>query len=327
MCCLYFVLPCYNEEAVLPLTNQRLLLKVEQLIQSGQISPVSKIVYVNDGSKDQTWQLIQRYSRESALVAGIDLSRNRGHQNALLAGLMTVKDAADAVISMDADLQDDLNAVDEMLARFKQGIDVVYGVRSSRQQDTFAKRFTAELFYKFMNLLGAHTVFNHADFRLMSQKALNGLAEFKEVNIFLRGLVPLVGYSADYVYYERKERAAGTSKYTLSKMLGLAVDGITSMSIRPIRLIGLVGFFSLLVSLVMLIYSFVQHAAGNTQPGWTSLMISIWFLGGLNLLSLGVVGEYVGKTYLESKHRPRFLINRSTGLDPDPQPAAGPAET
>ncbi|MBR5798746.1 MAG: glycosyltransferase family 2 protein [Lachnospiraceae bacterium] len=305
---LYLVIPCYNEEEVLPETAGRLKEKINSLIAKEKISKESRIVFVNDGSKDRTWELIQQLHAQDEMFSGINLSRNRGHQNALLAGLMTVKDHADMVISMDADLQDDINAIDEMVDKYLSGIDIVYGVRSSRAKDTFFKKVTAEGFYRLMNAMGANTVFNHADYRLMSKRALEGLAEFKEVNLFLRGVVPMIGYSFDVVYYERGERFAGESKYPLAKMLSFAIEGITSLSIKPIRMITGLGFVVFLVSICILIYSFIRHFMGATIVGWTTLMVSVWAIGGLILLSLGVVGEYIGKIYLETKARPRFIV-------------------
>lgn len=307
---LYLVIPCYNEEEVLLETAQRLKEKIVSLVEKGKIDKASRIVFVNDGSKDKTWEIICSLHEQDTVFGGINLSRNRGHQNALLAGLMTVKDHADMVISMDADLQDDIDAVDEMVDKYLGGIDIVYGVRSSRVKDTFFKKATAEGFYKLMNLMGANTVFNHADYRLMSKRALEGLAEFGEVNLFLRGVVPMIGYSFDVVYYERGERFAGKSKYPLGKMLSFAVEGITSLSIKPIRMITGLGFFIFLVSIGMLIYSFYRHFTGATIAGWTTLMVSVWAIGGLILLSLGVVGEYIGKIYLETKARPRFIVEQ-----------------
>ena len=263
---------------------------------------------MNDGSADRTWEIIRALHEQDPLYSGINLSRNRGHQNALLAGLMTAKDYADMVISMDADLQDDIDAVDEMIEKYLQGIDIVYGVRSSRAKDTFFKKATAEGFYKIMNTMGANTVFNHADYRLMSRRSLEGLSEFQEVNLFLRGIVPMIGFSWDVVYYEGGERFAGESKYPLKKMLSFAIEGITSLSTKPIRMITGLGFFIFLVSIGMLIYSLVRHFTGATIVGWTTLMVSVWAIGGLILLSLGVVGEYIGKIYLETKARPRYLI-------------------
>lgn len=305
---LYMVIPCYNEQEVLPETSKRLKEKLSTLVKAGKIDPESRIIFVNDGSKDRTWEIIRRLHEEDPVFGGVNLSRNRGHQNALLAGLMTVKDHADMAISMDADLQDDINAIDEMVEKYLNGTDIVYGVRSSRAKDTFFKKATAESFYKLMNTMGVNTVFNHADYRLMSKRALEGLAEFREVNLFLRGIVPMIGYSTDVVYYERGERFAGESKYPLGKMLSFAIEGITSLSTKPIRMITFLGFFIFLVSIGILIYSLVRHFMGATIVGWTTLMVSVWAIGGLILLSLGVVGEYIGKIYLETKARPRFLI-------------------
>ncbi len=307
---LYLVIPCYNEEEVLPETSSRLLEKLGSLIKLGKISEKSRVIFVNDGSKDRTWEIIEELHQKNRIFGGINLSRNRGHQNALLAGLMTVKDYADMVISMDADLQDDINAIDEMVDKYLSGMDVVYGVRGSRDTDTVFKKFTAESFYKIMNTMGANTVFNHADYRLMSRRALDGLAQYGEVNLFLRGIVPMIGYPADVVYYNRGERFAGKSKYPLGKMLSFAVEGITSLSTKPIRMITALGFFIFIVSIGMLIYSLVQHFMGATIVGWTTLMVSVWAIGGLILLSLGVVGEYIGKIYLETKARPRFIVEQ-----------------
>lgn len=302
------VIPCYNEQEVLGETAGRLKEKFVALIEQEKISSKSKIVFVNDGSKDQTWQIISDLYNSSPLFGGINLSCNRGHQNALLAGLMVVKDDADMVISMDADLQDDINAIDLMVDKFLSGIDIVYGVRDNRERDSFFKKMTAEAFYRLMNKLGANTVFNHADYRLMSKRTLDGLAEFKEVNLFLRGIVPMIGYSSDTVFYERGERFAGESKYPFRKMLFLAIEGITSLSTRPIRFITVLGFFIFLISIGMLVYSVVRYFMGATIVGWTTLMVSVWAIGGLILLSLGIVGEYIGKVYMESKGRPRFIV-------------------
>ncbi len=305
---LYIVVPCYNEQEVLPETARRLREKLEQLMDAGRISRDSRVLFVNDGSKDDTWAIISRLHGECPLFCGVDLSRNRGHQNALLAGLMTAKDRADMAISMDADLQDDVDVVDAMVDKYLDGCDIVYGVRSSRKKDTFFKRFTAEAFYRLMNRLGAETVFNHADYRLMSRRALEGLAQFREVNLFLRGIVPMIGYRSDTVEYERGERFAGESKYPLKKMLAFAMEGITSLSVKPLRMITALGCGVFLVSVVMIIYNIIRWACGATVAGWASLSCSVWFLGGLILLCLGVVGEYVGKLYLESKDRPRYII-------------------
>ena len=305
---LYIVVPCYNEEEVLPETSRRLREKLEALMTARKISGESRVLFVNDGSKDKTWEIISALHAQCPLFCGVDLTRNRGHQNALLAGLMTAKGRADAVISMDADLQDDVDAVDEMVDKFLDGVDIVYGVRSSRKKDTFFKRFTAEGFYRVMNAMGAETVFNHADYRLMSRRALEGLAEFKEVNLFLRGIVPMIGYRTDTVEYERGERFAGESKYPLKKMLAFAMEGITSLSVKPLRMITALGCGVFFVSIIMIIYNIIRWACGATVAGWASLSCSVWFLGGLILLCLGVVGEYVGKLYLESKDRPRYII-------------------
>ena len=307
---LYIVVPCYNEEEVLPETSKRLKAKLEQLITAGKISEKSRVLFVNDGSKDRTWEIISALHQQSPLFCGVDLTRNRGHQNALLAGLMTAKDKADAVISMDADLQDDVEAVDQMVDKFLEGVDIVYGVRSSRKKDSFFKRTTAEGFYRVMNALGAETVFNHADYRLMSKRALEGLEQFREVNLFLRGIVPMIGYRTDVVEYERGERFAGESKYPLKKMLSFAMEGVTSLSVKPLRMITGLGFLIFLVSLVMIVYNLARWAMGATVTGWASLACSLWALGGLILLAMGVVGEYVGKIYLETKGRPRFLIRQ-----------------
>ena len=305
---LYIVVPCYNEEEVLPETARRLRAKMTALTEAGKIAPDSRVLFVNDGSRDRTWDIIRSLHESDPLFSGLDLSRNRGHQNALLAGLMTAKDRCDMAISMDADLQDDINAVDEMVDKYRDGCDIVYGVRSSRTTDTFFKRFTAESFYRLMNFLGANVVFNHADYRLLSRRALEGLAQFKEVNLFLRGIVPMIGYRTDTVEYARGERFAGESKYPLKKMLSFAMEGITSLSTKPIRYITLLGFLIFLVSIAMLIYSVIRWAMGATIIGWASLICSVWAIGGLILLSLGVIGEYIGKIYLETKGRPRFLI-------------------
>ena len=305
---LYIVVPCYNEEAVLPETSRRLREKLETLAAMGKISPQSRVLFVNDGSKDRTWEIIRALHEECPLFSGVDLTRNRGHRNALLAGLMTAKDRCDMAISMDADLQDDVDAVDAMVDKFQEGCDIVYGVRSSRAKDTFFKRFTAEGFYRLMSLMGAETVFNHADYRLMSRRALEGLSQFREVNLFLRGIVPMVGYPSAVVEYERGERFAGESKYPLKKMLSFAMEGITSLSTKPIRYITLLGFLIFLVSIVMLATFIVKWALGMTVAGWASVICSVWAIGGLILLSLGVIGEYIGKIYLETKQRPRFLI-------------------
>ena len=305
---LYMVVPCYNEEAVLPETTKRLVAKLTDMIARKKISPGSRILYVNDGSKDATWRLISEYYKEHEIVSGLNLSRNRGHQNAVLAGLMYAKDHADMVISMDADLQDDIEAIEEMVDRYHDGLDVVYGVRSKRKKDTWFKKFTAEFFYKLMLRMGVEIIFNHADFRLMSKRALMELEGYKEVNLFLRGMVPLIGFPSGQVFYERDERFAGESKYPLRKMLSFALDGITSFSVKPIRMIMTLGVIIFFISIVILIWSVIRHFMGHTVLGWSSTMVSIWALGGLQLLAIGIVGEYIGKMYLETKNRPRFAI-------------------
>lgn len=305
---LYVVIPCYKEEEVLPETARRLKKKMHDLMAAGQISQTSRVMFVNDGSKDKTWEIIAALHQEAPLFSGVNLSRNRGHQNALLAGLMTAVNFADMVVSMDADLQDDINAMDAMVAAYHDGYDVVYGVRSSRKTDTFFKRFTAESFYRLMKVLGVDIVFNHADYRLMSRRALEGLRDFKEVNLFLRGIVPQIGFPWTTVEYERAERFAGESKYPLKKMLAFAFDGITSFSVKPMRMILNLGAVVFVISLIMLLWALVAHLTGSSVAGWTSLMGSIWLIGGIQLLSLGVIGEYIGKIYSETKARPRFII-------------------
>ncbi len=319
---LFCVIPCYNEQEVLPETSKRLEAKIKELVSAGKISEDSRILFVNDGSKDDTWNIIKRLHEENEVFQGINLSKNMGHQNALLAGLMTAKDLCDAAISLDADLQDDINAIDEMVDKFNAGVDIVYGVRSKRATDTFFKKFTAESFYKLINSMGGNTVYNHADYRLMSRRALMALSEFGEVNLFLRGIVPMVGFNTDIVYYERAERFAGESKYPLKKMLSFAVEGITSLSTKPIKLITSMGFFIFLVSIVVLVYSLVRYFTGQTIPGWTTTVLSVWAIGGLIMISLGVIGEYIGKIYLETKNRPRFIIE-SYVADKDDEETAG----
>ncbi len=306
---LYLVVPCYNEEEVLHETAKRLLDKLKGIIDNNLVSEESKILFVNDGSKDKTWDIIEELYEQNHIFSGVNLSRNKGHQNALLAGLMIAKEYADMTISLDADLQDDIDVIDKFVEEYYKGNDVVYGVRSSRKTDTFFKRTTALGFYKFMSILGVDVIYNHADYRLMSKRALEALSEFKEVNLFLRGIVPLVGYKCSIVEYERHERFAGESKYPLKKMISFAWDGITSFSIKPIRIITGLGFSIFVFSLIALIYSLIVKFMGNTQVGWTSLTISIWMIGGIQLLSLGVIGEYIGKIYNETKRRPRFIIS------------------
>ena len=309
---LYIVIPCYNEQQVLPVTSPLFLQKLESLIEKGRIAPASRVVLVNDGSKDDTWSIIQRLAKEDEHFEGVCLSRNRGHQNALLGGLMTVKDKCDITISIDCDGQDDINAMDEMVEAYWQGCEVVYGVRSKRATDTFFKRFTAEGFYKVMNWMGAQVVFNHADYRLLSSRVLNEFANFKEVNIFLRGMVPLVGFKSTSVYYERAERMAGESHYPLKKMLALAFDGITSLSVKPIRLITGFGFVVSAISFIGVLWAIIQAILGATVAGWASIITIVCFMGGIQLMCLGVIGEYIGKIYMETKARPRYIIGETT---------------
>ena len=309
---LYIVIPCYNEEAVLPITAPLFRDKLLSLTQQGKISPDSRVLFVNDGSKDNTWNLICQLAKEDEHYMGICLSRNRGHQNALLAGLMEAKDKCDITISIDCDGQDDINAMDAMVDEYLSGAEIVYGVRSKRDTDTFFKRFTAESFYKVMKWMGADTVFNHADYRLVSSRALKEFANFREVNIFLRGMFPLVGFKSTCVYYERHERIAGESHYPLKKMLALAFDGITSLSIKPIRIITGLGVFISLAAFALIIYALVSYFTGNVVSGWASSLIVTCFLGGIQLICLGVIGEYVGKIYMETKARPRFIISQRT---------------
>lgn len=305
---LFMVVPCYNEQEVITETTRRLKEKYEALIEKGKISPESKVLYVNDGSKDKTWEMIRDIHNNDKMFRGLCLSRNRGHQNAVLAGLMQAKEEADMVISMDADLQDDIDAIDEMVDKYNEGYEVVYGVRNKRETDTFFKRFTAQAYYRLLLKLGVDIVYNHADFRLMSKRVLDNLENYKEVNLFLRGIVPMIGFPSTNVYYERHERYAGESKYPLKKMLHFAFDGVTSLSIKPIRLITTLGMFIFLLSICILLYSVVRHFLGYTALGWSSIMVSVWALGGLQILSIGIIGEYIGKIYLESKHRPRFIV-------------------
>lgn len=312
---LYIVIPCYNEQEVLPVTSGMFLKKINSLIEKGRVALESRVVFVNDGSKDNTWNIIQELAKSDEHFEGICLSRNRGHQNALLGGLMTVKDRCDITISIDCDGQDDINAMDAMVDAYWDGCEVVYGVRSKRDTDTFFKRFTAEGFYKLMNWMGAQVVFNHADYRLMSSRVLNEFANFKEVNIFLRGMVPLVGFKSTSVYYERAERIAGESHYPLKKMLALAFDGITSLSVKPIRLITGFGALVSVISFIGVIWAVIQAILGSTVAGWASTTSIVCFMGGIQLLCLGVIGEYIGKIYLETKQRPRFIISETTFPD------------
>ena len=309
---LYIVIPCYNEEKVLPVTAPMFKEKIESLQRAGKVSEASRILFVNDGSRDSTWEIIQRLSSEESVYEGLSLSRNRGHQNALLAGLMEAKYLCDITISIDCDGQDDINAMDQMVDEYLSGAEIVYGVRSKRDTDTFFKRFTAQSYYKLLNKMGGEIIYNHADYRLVSSRALKEFADFKEVNIFLRGMFPLVGFKSTCVYYERHERLAGESHYPLSKMLAFAFDGITSLSIKPIRFITGMGAFFALVSMILIVYVLVSFFTENTVPGWSSSLISVSLIGGIQLISLGVIGEYVGKIYLETKHRPRYIIGERT---------------
>ena len=312
---LMIVIPCYNEEQVLPETSKRLEAKVRQLVDAGLCGADSRVLLVDDGSKDKTWEIITALHERNPLFEGLKLSRNRGHQNALLAGLMTARKHCDVSISMDADLQDDMNAIDQFLKEFQNGCDVVYGVRNKRQSDTFFKRQTALMFYRLMKGLGVDIMFNHADYRLMSRRALDALHQFSEVNLFLRGLAPLVGFQTGVVYYDRSERFAGESKYPLKKMLAFAIDGITSFSVKPLRLITVLGIVIFIISVLMLLYTLISWIVGKTVSGWASTVASIWMIGGIQLLSLGVIGEYIGKIYSETKRRPRFVIDRYLNED------------
>ena len=305
---LYIVIPCYNEEEVLYETAKRLTDKLNRMISDQVVSDQSRMVFVDDGSKDRTWELIRNLHESNPLVLGIKSSRNRGHQNTLLAGLFTVKDDCDMAVSMDADLQDDIEVLDQFVKKYEEGCEIVYGVRSARKTDTFFKKFTAESFYKLMSHMGVDIVYNHADYRLMSKRAIEELENYKEVNLFLRGIVPMIGFKSGIVEYERHERFAGKSKYPLKKMLAFAMDGITSLSIKPIRFITALGVTLFLISIVLLVYYIIGYFAGNTIEGWATLVVSIWGIGGLELLAIGVIGEYIGKIYLETKGRPRYIV-------------------
>ena len=309
---LYIVIPCYNEEKVLPITSSMFLNKINELVSAGKIADTSKILFVNDGSKDKTWEIITKLSQEDPHYIGICQSRNRGHQNAVLAGLMEAKDKCDITISIDCDGQDDINAMNDMIDAYSDGCEVVYGVRSKRDTDTFFKKFTAESFYKLLNWMGVEVVFNHADYRLLSNRVIREFANFKEVNIFLRGMVPLVGFKSTSVYYERHERIAGESHYPLKKMLALAFDGITSLSVKPIRMITAAGVLIACLSFIGVIWAVIGALLGKTVSGWASTVCIVCFMGGIQLLCLGVIGEYVGKIYMESKHRPRYIISERT---------------
>ena len=305
---LAIIVPCYNEEAVFPETAKRLTEALLEMIAKGKISRDSFVLFINDGSRDRTWELINAEYKRNPYVFGVKLAGNVGHQNALLAGLTVAKEMADVTVSIDADLQDDVNAIEKMVDKYLEGFDIVYGVRSERKKDTFFKRFTAQSFYRLMHIMGAKSIYNHADFRLMSRRAVEALSQYKERNLFLRGLVPMVGFNSTSVYYKRSERFAGESKYPLKKMLSFAFDGITSFSIRPITIITALGAIIILLSFAALIYTIVSICVGVAMPGWASIMLSIWFLGGVQLLSIGLIGQYVGKVYMEVKRRPRYHI-------------------
>lgn len=307
---LAIVVPCYNEEAVLGETTTRLVEVVRALVEKGKIDDDSFILYVNDGSRDRTWEMIEEAHRRFPEVKGLKLAANVGHQNALMSGLLTAKDMADAIVSIDADLQDDVKKIEDMVDRYAEGFDIVYGVRSSRKSDTFFKKNTALAFYKLMSWLGVNSVYNHADYRLMSRRAVEQLSHYRERNLFLRGIVPLIGYKTTSVYYSRSERFAGESKYPLSKMLNFAIDGITSFSVKPLRIISTLGMLFMLCSLAAMIYTLVVYFKGETVQGWASLMLSVWFLGSLILIAIGITGEYIGKIYIEVKDRPRYNIEK-----------------
>ena len=307
---LFLVIPCYNEEQVIEETANRLLSIITKMIAKEVISSESRIVFVNDGSKDKTWQMISALHAKNKLFSGVNLSRNVGHQNALLAGLMTVKKDADVVISLDADLQDDINVIWEFMDKYDQGNEIVYGVRNSRDTDTFFKKNTAQLFYRLMENMGVDTVYNHADYRLMSKRVLDELENFKEINLFLRGIIPLIGFRTDIVEYKRNERFAGESKYPLRKMLSFALNGITSFSVKPIRFVSILGFCMVLISIFILIYALFARLTENVVKGWTFIIMSIWLLSGVQLLSLGIIGEYIGKIYSEVKQRPRYIVEK-----------------
>ena len=322
---LYIIIPCYNEQEVLPVTAPMFLEKILQLAGQGKISSDSRVLFVNDGSKDKTWQIICDLAKQDEHFIGISQSRNRGHQNAVLAGLMEAKDCCDITISIDCDGQDDINAMDEMVEHYMDGSEVVYGVRSKRTTDTFFKRFTAEGFYKILNAMGAEVVFNHADYRLISSRVLQEFAGFTEVNLFLRGMIPLVGFESSTVYYERHERLAGESHYPLRKMLALAFDGITSLSVKPITLIATMGICFGLLGFVGLVWAVITAIMGNSVAGWASTVSIVCFLGGIQLFSLGVIGQYIGKIYMETKRRPRYIISQRT-WEPAERRREAPAE-
>lgn len=309
---LYMVIPCYNEEDVLPITFSMFQEQMSKMIAAKQVSADSKIMFVNDGSKDSTWKIINELSQENDIFCGLSLSRNRGQQNAMFAGLMEARKYCDIAITIDCDGQDDIAAMADMVNEYNDGCDVVYGVRSDRESDTFVKRFTAQSFYKVLNKMGVETVYNHSEYRLMSKRVLDALSDFKEVNLFIRGMVPLIGFKSTSVYFKRNERIAGNTHYSIKSLTMLAINAITSLSIKPIRIITLFGFSVSAISFLLIIYALVSFIAGAAVSGWTSMMITVLFIGGVQMLSLGVIGEYVGRTYLETKHRPRFIIGDKT---------------
>lgn len=306
---LYVVVPCYNEQEVLFQTSKQLINKLSSLISNNIIHASSKLAFIDDGSSDDTWTIISELHKQNPMISAVKLTRNRGHQNAVLAGLLTFNSKADMIITLDADLQDDINVMDQFIKKYYNGCDIVYGVRSSRKSDSFLKKFTAQSFYKLLTHMGVDIIYNHADYRLMSKRAINELSKFKEVNLFLRGIVPLIGFKSDKVYYSRNSRIAGKSKYSVKKMFSLAFDGITSFSIKPIRLVSTIGIIIFLISIIMFIYFLIIHFQGNTISGWTSIIISVWAIGGLQLLATGIIGEYIGKIYIETKNRPKFIID------------------
>lgn len=312
---LTIVVPCFNEEDVLPETSKRLIAKISDLTNRNAINSKSSIIFVDDGSSDTTWSIIKELHKSNKLFCGLQLSKNQGHQNALLAGLLEAKEFSDCIISMDADLQDDINAIDKFVDKFNEGYDIVYGIRESRKKDTFFKKQTALLFYRLMLVLGVKIKYNHADYRLMSNRALNALADFKEVNLFLRGLIPLVGFSSTEVYYDRNDRFAGESKYPIRKMLAFAWQGITSFSVVPLQLVTTVGFLISLLTIVAMLYILLSKLFGNAVTGWSSLLVSIWFLGGIQLIAIGILGEYIGKIYTETKQRPKYIIKEKLKND------------
>ena len=311
---LYIVVPCFNEQEALPQSHERLLQLVNGMIDQGSIAHESKLLYVDDGSRDDTWHVINRLANECSLVAGVKLACNSGHQNALMAGLAAAVDHCDITVSIDADLQDDINVIPHMVERYQDGCDIVFGVRRERKTDSWFKRTTAGMFYKLMNRLGVDTINNHADFRLMSRRAVMALLDYKERNLFIRGIVTKLGYKTDCVYYDRSARTAGESKYPIKKMANFAIDGITSFSVKPVRMVFMVGILFLIIALVMLVYVLTAYFMGRAVSGWPSLILSVWLVGAFILIGLGIIGEYVGKIYTEVKNRPRYNVDTTIGL-------------